>query len=343
MIKIYAKEIEKALQNKCYFTAMALSLALPDICGSAAFPDEPSSGRRYIKWCDTYLVEDERNELVQNTPHLSGEVICNLRNTFLHTGSPNIDSNKVQDEDNQLDRFILLLGDGTKIELLSARFESSIVTYRAIIIDVSWLCRIICEHALRYYWNNQEKFHFDFSVETQEHLFGSDYVKPSGDLILKVLNRKLEKSGKSKRFLENPEHNVIDFITDGFHQVMSNETQKQKLMSGQTVRNGDFRMNRTVITSSPEDATTNILFKTASVKKNKTLQMSKREAQIRSFFGQHFKEKKYKQKKEQIIQAVLSSRTRQQVNNTLMRYFSSEDVGVIYKRLMPIIRSLPGK
>ncbi len=79
---------------------------------------------------------------------------------------------------------------------------------------------------------------------------------------------------------------------------------------------------------------------TVSKKKQKS---DKREEQVRSFIDQHFQEKKYKKKKEFIIQAILRSKTKQKVNNSLMENFSSEDTGVIYKRISPLIASLGGK
>lgn len=70
---------------------------------------------------------------------------------------------------------------------------------------------------------------------------------------------------------------------------------------------------------------------------------NKQETQIRSFFGQHFKEKEYTEKKEEIVQLLLKSKTRQQINNGLLKIFSNEKVGVIYKRLKPLIKDLPGR
>ena len=339
MIEIYTNEIKTALQNKCYFTALALSLTLPDICGAVAFPEEPSTGRRYIKWCDAYLTIDENRERGCKTPYLSGEVLCNLRNTFLHTGAPNIDSNKVQDETNHLDKFMLLLGDGTVIQTFSTYIETPVVKYRMIAIDASWMCRVICESALQYYLNNAEKFRFDFQIETQEHLFGSDYVTPSGDPIIMALNQKLEKNGDSCRFLEDPKHNLADDITDGLHHILSNQQLKQEFLNGKKIAIA----RRNVIQSHSKDSAVTSTIKPTLKNKQKVPRISKREAKVRSFFGQHFKERKYKQKKEAIIQAVLTSRTRQQVNNALMQHFSSEEVGVIYKRLLPLIKPMPGK
>ncbi len=71
---------------------------------------------------------------------------------------------------------------------------------------------------------------------------------------------------------------------------------------------------------------------------------NQREAQIRSFFGQHFSDKKYKKHKEEIIQAVLKAKSKQQVNNNLMKIYNAGNiVREIYKKLKPLIKDLPGK
>lgn len=67
-----------------------------------------------------------------------------------------------------------------------------------------------------------------------------------------------------------------------------------------------------------------------------------REAQVRSFFGQHFKKAVYKEHKEEIIGVVLESRTRIEVNNALMKLFPNDIVKEVYKKLQPLIKELPG-
>lgn len=68
-----------------------------------------------------------------------------------------------------------------------------------------------------------------------------------------------------------------------------------------------------------------------------------KEAELRKFFGKHFKKQIYRAKKEEIIQAVLKGKTKQQVNNNLMKHFESQEVSVIYRRFEPFIKELPGK
>ena len=340
MVELYVNDIANALKNKSYFSALAMSLALPDICGAAEYPNETSTAKRYIEWYNKYLGEYMSDD--SGNPYLSGEIVYNLRNTFLHAGSPNIDSNKIKDEANQLDGFGLILGDGTEM-CMTLFIKFSIVKLRAMIVDVTYLCKIICDRSLWYYKNNTNKFHFDFSIDTQDHFYSGEGKLPSGDPIIEALNQKLEQSGDTRRFQESQDHTTVDVITGDFNYIFSNEELKQKFLNGEKIKLVRT-MHTPVITSNTESTVKKESApkkKTASPSKKKT-KPDKREAQVRSFFGQHFKEKKYKQKKEIIIQAILKSKTKQQVNNALMKSFASEETGVIYKRLSPLLASLPG-
>lgn len=347
MIRIYVSDIENSLKNKCYFSALAMSLALPDICAAAEYPDETSVGKRYIEWYDKYLGEYMSDD--KGDPYLSGEIVYNLRNTFLHTGSPNIDSSKVKNEANQLDRFTLILGDGTKIWSMTSFIDTPIVKLRNIMVDVTYLCQTICDCALGYYKHNVNKFQFDFSIDTQEHLLSGELEPTSGDPIIQALNQKLERLGDTRRFQEAQDHTMTDDITGGLNYIFSNEELKQKYLNGEKIT---LVRERTPTDTSGLTSNTEPTIKKESAPKKKTASTpkketkpDKREAQIRSFFGQHFKEKKYKQKKEIIIQTVLNSKTKQQVNNALMKSFGSKETGVIYKRLSPLLAllSLSGK
>lgn len=73
-------------------------------------------------------------------------------------------------------------------------------------------------------------------------------------------------------------------------------------------------------------------------------QDSKREAQVRSFFGRYFKETIYTECKEDIIDAILSGKTKRQVNNNLLRIYSDgKIVSGIYQTIQPLIKDLPGR
>lgn len=273
MVEIYVNDIENALKNKSYFSALAMSLALPDICGAAEYPNETSTAKRYIEWYNKYLGEYMSDD--SGNPYLSGEIVYNLRNTFLHAGSPNIDSNKIKDEANQLDGFGLILGDGTEM-CMTLFIKFSIVKLRAMIVDVTYLCKIICDRSLWYYKNNTNKFHFDFSIDTQDHFYSGEGKLPSGDPIIEALNQKLEQSGDTRRFQESQDHTTVDVITGDFNYIFSNEELKQKFLNGEKIKLVRT-MHTPVITSNTESTV-----KKESAPKKKTASPSKRKlSQIR--------------------------------------------------------------
>ena len=100
--------MNKALDNDCFFSALSLALTLPDICGKAKYPTDGNK-KRYIAWYDEYVgayeqCPGEEGEM----PYLSGEVVYQLRCSFLHQGNPNIDKGKINEECCKIDKFVLL-------------------------------------------------------------------------------------------------------------------------------------------------------------------------------------------------------------------------------------------
>lgn len=72
--------------------------------------------------------------------------------------------------------------------------------------------------------------------------------------------------------------------------------------------------------------------------------VAKRESQVRSFFGQHFKKKIYVEHKEEIVSIILNGKTKQQINNGLLKIYSDGNVvSHIYQTIQPLIKDLPGK
>ena len=207
MIPVYVNEIKDALDNKCYFPALALALTIPDMCGIVEFP-KADVGKRYINWIDKYLGEyfaNKKGSICENNPYLTGEVIYNLRNTFLHQGSPNIQQQKIKEETNQVDRFVLILGDSSIIWSATLNFQSPLdkdLEFKAIFVDVTYLCDCICDCALWYFQQNEKKFKFDFYAMTQE-----DFIKQSQSGInidnpewaAELVNQKLQSMGSTKR------------------------------------------------------------------------------------------------------------------------------------------------
>lgn len=93
-------------------------------------------------------------------PYLSGEVVYNLRNSFLHQGTPNIEPIKIKNKNNKIDSFELVIESRKPFDIYSDAagiYNGSIRTYR---VNVRHLCLIICNSVKAYYEANQDKFNF---------------------------------------------------------------------------------------------------------------------------------------------------------------------------------------
>lgn len=77
--------------------------------------------------------------------------------------------------------------------------------------------------------------------------------------------------------------------------------------------------------------------KKQSVKASK----SKRENQIKSAYGQHFKNGIYKEKRDEIINILVNSTTKQQINNQLCKIIPTKNASEILKQLKSILKELP--
>ncbi|MBE7524877.1 MAG: hypothetical protein KJZ57_02165 [Anaerolineales bacterium] len=91
------KSIENSLQGKNWYSALVLSLILPDICAKLEGSDESSSAR-YPKWFESYLGQKYNG-------FLSGNDCYALRCAFLHEGSSSIESQRAKDV---LDHFVFV-------------------------------------------------------------------------------------------------------------------------------------------------------------------------------------------------------------------------------------------
>lgn len=170
MIKRITDEISRCLSNDCHLAALALALTLPDICGKAEFPSKNTSAR-YIAWYDKHIGKYEREMSksdeadLADLPYMSGELVYQLRCSFLHSGDTDIDRSKIQEEQNQLTEFNLelrrhddILAAGSSTYLHYAKTGD--VEFRRFDIGVTYLCKILSNVALKYYENNKEKFGF---------------------------------------------------------------------------------------------------------------------------------------------------------------------------------------
>lgn len=171
MIEKLVEDINKALDNNAYFSALSLALTLPDICGKAEYP-EAKSGRRYIDWYDEYVGKYEKCPCerckTNPMPYLSGEVVYCLRNSFLHQGTPNINSDKINEASNKIDNFILIIEKKNDFDIYSDAACISTKYFnmdylgekRTYYVNIRRLCLILTLCAKGYYEENNEKFDF---------------------------------------------------------------------------------------------------------------------------------------------------------------------------------------
>ena len=168
MIDKIVDEINRALSYDLYFSALSLTLTLPDVCGRAEYPSYGVTAR-YISWYDEYIGQyeicpcDDCKET--QMPYLSGEVVYNLRNSLLHQGTPNIDSSKIKASTNQLDEFALVIEKKNDFDIYSdassvTSLNQGKSTHRTYRVSIRRLCFIITRCAKNYYEKNKEKFDF---------------------------------------------------------------------------------------------------------------------------------------------------------------------------------------
>ena len=97
-------------------------------------------------------------------PYSSGEVIYNLRCSFLHQGNPNIVVKEIKNERNKIERFVLSIDDetdcGSSSLAYSVKDGELVIKDRMLDVNVVSFCKDMCLEATNYYNNNKDKFDF---------------------------------------------------------------------------------------------------------------------------------------------------------------------------------------
>lgn len=175
MINRMINDINKALDAGAYMAALSLALTLPDICTKAEFGLSINNNKeKYIKWYqENICILDNgpwRDKDIGGT-YLSGEVVYELRCSFLHQGSISINANKIKNDSCRINNFELEVGKKksgfyydilTKVDvIIDGEVSSKSVNYR---INVIKLCQKIVE-GVRIYWEKHRvNFCFDINV-----------------------------------------------------------------------------------------------------------------------------------------------------------------------------------
>ncbi len=166
MVDKIVHEIEQALDNNMFISALSLALILPDMCGKAAYPNL-KSGARYKKWYSEYMGKYEKPPMVDGVqmPYMNAEVVYQLRCSLFHQGDLSIDNEKIN-EKNIIDDFVIVIEKtkdfniyGGEMSGISQDFpgEGSKKSYR---VNVQNFCRKMCLNAMDFYESNKGKFNF---------------------------------------------------------------------------------------------------------------------------------------------------------------------------------------
>ena len=156
-------DIEFCLEQEHYIAALSLALTLPDICGKAEFTSDETIARRYIKWFNQFMPTYNKpsSPYSDDMPYLSGEMVYNLRNEFLHSGNPNIKKQQIKNELCKVGKFERLLGKSFTGDTSMVSYDANLsVVDSGYTVNVYLLCTRLCRAAKEYYLNNKQKFDF---------------------------------------------------------------------------------------------------------------------------------------------------------------------------------------
>lgn len=154
-------DIERALQGKAYFSALALSLAIVEKC--AKVENDGDGGKiNYSKWADKHLFEgykdhDRKTSFGKILPYMNGEILYQLRCSMLHDVSSGLDYNRITDKENKLSSFVLIIVEYNEF-LPDSIHSVNDQNEKEIDIYIEPLCHKICEAAKQYYEKNKDKF-----------------------------------------------------------------------------------------------------------------------------------------------------------------------------------------
>lgn len=110
MIKHILEDINIAMENKAYLSAIALALTIPDICGKIQ-DNGKTDKKRYINWFNEWVkpyFEIPMEGELSGKADFNGNICYALRCAYLHSG--NLDLNGKHQT--SIDRFELCLSSG---------------------------------------------------------------------------------------------------------------------------------------------------------------------------------------------------------------------------------------
>ena len=168
------EEIERAIANKMYQSALALALTLPDICGNAEIPS-PHVGMRYRVWFDKHVAPLYMPKYIlgveePNRRIMTGDICYALRCSYLHSGNDDIDNKgrdaiiSEYDTDHIITYKLILTIDEDDNDGIECNTDNSIQEREYIVrINIPKMCCKICEATRAYIHSHGDLSAFDES------------------------------------------------------------------------------------------------------------------------------------------------------------------------------------
>lgn len=94
-MKDYIAAGRASLDAKLYYGALVMALTAPDVCASIENPGSGKSHKRYVDWCDKWLIPrftHELGPLRQKHVFITAEELFQLRCSLIHQGSAAVSS-----------------------------------------------------------------------------------------------------------------------------------------------------------------------------------------------------------------------------------------------------------
>ncbi|MEB0108272.1 hypothetical protein [Pseudomonas sp. MH9.3] len=99
----FLKSIEKSLDDSNWYSALYMSLTLPDVCSSLETADGKTDGKKFARWFDRYMKETYSMKMHgQTTVFMAGDDCYVLRCSLLHQGLTDVGHQRAK---GVLDRF----------------------------------------------------------------------------------------------------------------------------------------------------------------------------------------------------------------------------------------------
>jgi hypothetical protein len=177
------KDINLALTNKSYLSALALSLTIPDICGQIEYPDffkkngERNIRKQYVAWFDDwvnqYFADNTgwtKDGSKANNPYFTGEMCYSLRCSFLHAGNSDIKKWGDKEDSNfyYSYEFELAIGGADKTGLswvTPTKNKLKILKKKTVRVNIDKLCEYICLSAEKYYGEKHPDLFKDHKIK----------------------------------------------------------------------------------------------------------------------------------------------------------------------------------